>query len=69
MALAATGCGDSHEPDSGMTDASGDAAPDADVCMGGVDTEYCCELHGGSWTEGFGCAVPGPFVPPAMTNA
>jgi len=56
MAPAAVGCGDDETSrhDDGVCPDGGTASDDRD----------CCEAFGGSWTEGLGCAVPGPFVPP-----
>ena len=76
LTMAALGCASSHESDEEdagddaivVVDAGTDAGPDAGVdCtdMDWWDTEECCEMFGGFWSEG-GCGVPGPFVPPSM---
>jgi len=64
MALAATGCSESHPADASVPD-GGDAEVD---CSSDEwrDTEICCEMSGGTWFPGGGCGIPGPFVPPAM---
>ena len=64
LGLAMVGCGESHSPDDVMpTDASVDASSTCDPYW---ETEACCEEFGGIWDDSGACAVPGPFVPPAM---
>ncbi len=63
--------GDASPPTDAAPDGASDATADADT---GVDcsgddwwsVEECCEASGGFWDPSGGCAVPGPFVPPAM---
>ena len=69
LTMAAVGCASSHE----TADAKRDAGAEDCTYMNMGDTERCCELLGGSWSEGPPaedlpgvCAVPGPFVPPSM---
>ena len=77
MALAGAACSESHTPDSGtpedagdaMADTAADSTTDSAIDCSGDEwwmSEECCELSGGFWDPSGGCAVPGPFVPPAM---
>jgi hypothetical protein len=68
FALAGCGSGDTEDlSDSGVdggvvADAGGDG-----LCTGDASNDPdCCVQSGGTWVEGGGCAVPGPFVPPPM---
>ena len=51
--------------DAGCTDTRPDFDCFCDSTVGSGSDADCCEMSGGIWTGG-GCAVPGPFVPPAM---
>ncbi len=75
LGVALAACGQTHETSDAMADAMTDAGTDVMTsdasCVGRFpETEECCESWGGEWIggdDGTGsCAVPGPFVPPAM---
>ena len=67
VTLAASGCGETHEPADAMPDVM---TADAGCAPGFPETEECCEEWGGEWIASGdgtgGCSVPGPFVPPRM---
>lgn len=75
LGASAAGCSMAHAPDgdagpepvdSGTADAGHDAGPIDCTTSEWWNSQECCEMNGGFWTEGGGCAVPGPFVPPDL---
>ncbi|MCA9604713.1 MAG: hypothetical protein KC619_03930 [Myxococcales bacterium] len=76
LGAGAAGCSMAHAPegdagpdpaDSGIVDSGTADAGEVDCTTAEWwDTEVCCELSGGFWQPGGGCAVPGPFVPPDL---